>query len=232
MILIIKNINIEGPGTLGSFLMDQGFQLEMIELSDGGILPKDLSAFEAVICLGGPMNVYEQDIYPFLQEETLLIQDVLQKQIPFLGLCLGSQLLAKAGGAQVVKAQNEEMGFSSVDLNEQGINDPLFNGCPSTIPVFQWHADTFFLPESATLLASSKVCFHQAFRLGPVAYGLQFHIEITENSIKKWNQAYIKEEQLRIQQSEKMRCDYQKINESFHQVADQIYQNFIKMIKK
>ena len=126
MILIVKHIDIEGPGTLGDFLKAQGEKFSIIELGSGDQLPADLKAFKAVVVLGGPMNVDEEDRYPFLKPENIFIQKVLTAKIPYLGICLGSQLLAKAAGARVVKSPVKEIGWYKIKLTSEGEKDPLF----------------------------------------------------------------------------------------------------------
>ncbi|HPN56175.1 MAG TPA: type 1 glutamine amidotransferase, partial [Candidatus Omnitrophota bacterium] len=137
---------MEGPETLGTFLAQQGFSSKTIEVWRGDPLPEDLSGIQAVVCLGGPMNVYEEEQYPFLKREDSLIRKVLEEDVPFLGICLGSQLLAKANGARVSRAREEEIGFSQVRLTEEGMRDPLLKGVPPDMEVFQWHGDTFDIP--------------------------------------------------------------------------------------
>ncbi len=110
MILIIKHIDIEGPGTFGDFLTTKGEPFRIVELGAGEKLPSNLDGIHAVVVLGGPMNVYEEDKYPFLKDENSFIQDVLKKEIPYFGICLGSQLLAKAAGARVVRSPVKEIG--------------------------------------------------------------------------------------------------------------------------
>ena len=131
MILIIKHIDIEGPGTLGDFLDSQGEACCTLELGAGEPLPVDAKAYKAVVVLGGPMNVYEEDRYPFLKSENEFIQKVLRQEIPFLGICLGAQLLAKAAGAQVVRSPVKEIGWYRVEFTPEGRKDPLLEGfCP------------------------------------------------------------------------------------------------------
>ena len=108
MIFVIKHIDVEGPGTLGEFLKGIGFRLEVIELQNGDQLPADLSCMEAVVVLGGPMNVYEENKYSFLKEEDIFLKEVFKRDIPLLGICLGSQLMAKASGAAVKKLRSKK----------------------------------------------------------------------------------------------------------------------------
>src|SRR3989338_11249902 len=139
MILIIEHVAIEGPGTIWEFFKKEGFTLKEVNLFDSDEFPNDLSQVEAVICMGGPMNVYEEGKFPFLKNENLFIQRILKDKIPFLGICLGSQLLAKACGAQVAKAPKKEIGWFPVELTGEGKADPLFKGLSGSFEVFQWH---------------------------------------------------------------------------------------------
>jgi GMP synthase-like glutamine amidotransferase len=145
-----------------------------------------LDGVAGVVILGGPMNVYEEDNYPFLALEDAFIKMVLREKIPFLGICLGAQLLAKACGAKVTKSDYKEIGWFEVDLTPEGKQDGLFRGLPHTIPVFQWHEDTFAVPDGGILLGTSALCRNQAFRVGDSAYGLQFHTEVTPDMVKAW----------------------------------------------
>jgi len=186
MILVVKHIDIEGPGTLGDFLKSQGEPFQTIELGAGDPMPASPGAFKAVVVLGGPMNVDEEDRYPFLKPENDFIREVLKAEIPFLGICLGSQLLAKAAGAKVVKSPVKEIGWYQVQICEVGKRDRLFDGFCEEVPVYHWHGDMFQIPPNGQLLASARGCPHQALKVGKNAYGLQFHIEITDKSIKEW----------------------------------------------
>jgi GMP synthase (glutamine-hydrolysing) len=136
--------------------------------------------------LGGPMNVYEEDKYSFLKKEDDFISRLIVEEIPFLGICLGAQLLAKACQARVRKAEVAEIGWSQVDLTREGRRDPLFLGATRCLNVFQWHEDTFEVPEGGVLLVKGKSCVNQAFRVGHHAYGVQFHFEATPQMISDW----------------------------------------------
>jgi GMP synthase-like glutamine amidotransferase len=185
-ILIIKHVEQEGPGMLGTFLEAAGWPIETLELGRGEALPESLGHVAAVIMLGGPMNVYEESAYSFLKDEDRLIKQVLKEEIPFLGICLGAQLLAKACGARVMKAAQKEIGWYSVDLTTEGLRDRLFRGVVSPLTVFQWHGDTFDVPEGGRLLCRSDVVPNQAFKVGSCAYGLQFHVEASQEMVEAW----------------------------------------------
>jgi GMP synthase (glutamine-hydrolysing) len=138
--------------------------------------------------MGGPVGAYETDKYPFLTEECRLLGELAHRNCPVLGICLGSQLLAKALGADVFPGHGPEIGFGFVELTQAGKQDPLFATAGSSIPVFHWHGDTFDLPEGAVLLASNKEYAQQAFRFGSCAYGLQFHIEPDSSTWLDWQE--------------------------------------------
>lgn len=185
-IYVVKHTEDEGPGLLGAYFRGLGWKVRTIELHRGDGLPEDLESAWGVVMLGGPMNVYEEGPYPFLRLEDGFIKQVLGKGVPFLGICLGAQLLAKACRALVTKSPQKEIGWSEVRLTEEGAKDGLFQGLPEAFTVFQWHEDTFAIPESASLLATSESCRNQAFRVGDSAYGLQFHVEVTPEMIEDW----------------------------------------------
>ena len=183
---ILKHVEDEGPGLLGDFFQKLGWGLVIAELYRGQQPPENLDLAAAVIVLGGPMNVYEEETYPFLKREDDFIRQVLREEIPFLGICLGAQLLAKACGASVTKARHKEIGWFEVSLTAEGQWDPLFRGLGGSVPIFQWHGDTFGVPEGGTLLATGDLCRNQAFRVGSTAYGLQFHAEVTPRMVGEW----------------------------------------------
>jgi GMP synthase-like glutamine amidotransferase len=156
--------------------------------------------------MGGPMNVYEDKKYPFLREESNFLKQAIDDGVPVLGICLGAQMIARACGASVVKASQKEVGWSKVFLTDMGKEDMLFRGLSETLPVFQWHEDTFELPVGGQLLATSTTCPHQSFRYSN-AYGLQFHVEVTPQIISAWFGSSSEGEQM-IRQFEKIEVDF------------------------
>jgi GMP synthase-like glutamine amidotransferase len=190
--LIIKHVDIEGPGLIEYCLEQEKISHQILELKPGVPLPK-LDDFTHIVFLGGPMNVYEEDRYPFLRDEDLFIKEAIQRGKSILGICLGAQLIAKSLGAKVFKAPMKEIGWYDVSLTRVGSRDPLFSNLPKTFSVFQWHEDTFEIPKSAKLIATSSPVPRQAFRYGENAYGLQFHLEVTEEMIKEWMETYEEE---------------------------------------
>jgi GMP synthase-like glutamine amidotransferase len=231
MILIIKHIDIEGPGTLGDFLKDKGEEFRIVELGAGELLPEDPKAYKAVIVLGGPMNVDEEDRFPFLKLENDFIQKALKAGIPYLGICLGSQLLAKAAGARVVRSPVKEIGWYKIQLTTDGKKDPLFKDFQENDPIYHWHGDMFQIPSGGQLLARAEGCPHQALKVGENAYGLQFHVEVTDSSIKEWCDEYCETDLPgRQDHAQAMMKDYWKYKQAFDAQANQLYLNFLSII--
>lgn len=233
MILIIKHIDIEGPGTFGDFLISKGVAFRVLELGAGEKLPSNLKGIQAVVVLGGPMNVYEEDKYPFLKDENAFIQRVLQEEIPYFGICLGSQLLSKAAGGRVVQSPVKEIGWYTVKLTPDGQSDPFLKGFREDEEIYHWHGDMFEIPEGGALLASGSGCPHQAFRVGKNAYGIQFHVEVTDKSIKEWCDEYSANDL----PGRKEHCDamlegYAKNKETFNRQAYRMYENFLEIVKR
>lgn len=188
-VLILKHAEIERPGLIEDFLMQQEIPYQTIDLYLNTPLPTP-DGFSHLIILGGPMNVYEEERYPFLKSEDLFIKETIQRGKSILGICLGAQLIAKALGARVFKAPVREIGWYDVSLTKVGAQDPLFSNLPEIFPVFQWHEDTFEMPKGGKWIATSNPVSHQAFRYGENAYGLQFHLEVTEEMIREWMEVY------------------------------------------
>ena len=184
-ILSIQNISCETLGTFEDLLVSEGYVLNKV-LAPKEPIPQSAIEFSAVILLGGPMSVYEG--IPYLNKEQSLIRDALRRNIPILGVCLGSQLIAGALGGTVYKGAKKEIGWYDVKITDKGL-DNLFKGLEKKeLRVFQWHGDTFTLPQNAVVLAHSDL-YPQAFRIGS-AYGLQFHLEVTTDMIKVWTEEY------------------------------------------
>lgn len=191
-VLIVKHVDIEGPGSIQDFLRKEKISYQTLNLQLDTHFPK-LDDLTHIVLLGGPMNVYKEERYPFLKGEDLFIKEAIQRGKRILGICLGAQLISKALGARVFKAPVKEIGWYDVSLTEEGAEDSIFSHFPKTFSVFQWHEDTFEIPHAGKLIATSTNVHHQAFRYGENAYGLQFHLEVTEEMICDWVEAYEEE---------------------------------------
>jgi GMP synthase (glutamine-hydrolysing) len=183
--LVILHVESEGPGTLGEFLESYGFRLQTVKLHKEEKLPRSIQKFDAIVSMGGHMSVHDKNLYPFLKDEKEFLRKAVDKNIPILGICLGAQMIAHACGASVEKASESEVGWKNVFVTGEGRRDILLQGLSKTLQVFQWHEDTFEIPHGGTLLAIGKECPHQAFRYRN-AYGLQFHVEVTEDMLNEW----------------------------------------------
>jgi GMP synthase (glutamine-hydrolysing) len=141
----------------------------------------------ALVVLGGTMNVDELDAYPFLRRSRALMSDALEAGVPTLGVCLGSQMMARVLGAEVYRAEPRNAFFAPLESTEEGAEDPLVAPFADDLPVLQFHEDTFALPEEATLLATSSASGrNQAFRFGSSAYAIQFHFEVDRSIVRTW----------------------------------------------
>jgi len=189
MILVVKHISVEGPGTLLDHLKTNYGDVKVIDLELGDKFPA-IDDVSAVIYLGGPMNVYQMEEYPSLKKSEDFLIDVLKTKTPFLGICLGAQILAKVTGAKVKKCETRELGWYKVSLTPEGKKDPLCKALYSSFETFQWHEDSFDIPENATLLATSTDCTNQAFRFSDFAWGIQFHPEMNKEAIAAWCEYY------------------------------------------
>ena len=183
--LVIRHVSHEGLGIMKRPI-ERDSAVVYIDIFRGASVPQRIDGYDGLVVLGGPMGVYEDGRYPFIKPELKLIEDALKKRIPLLGICLGSQLLAKAAGSRVYKGNAKEIGWHDVTLTEDADNDWLFLGFPDRFRAFHWHGDTFEVPQGALMLASSALFPNQVIKVGPAAYGIQFHLEVTEQMIREW----------------------------------------------
>ena len=183
-VLVLQHIAPETPGLVARELEACSLDLRFVRPFEGEPVPRDLGDAAGLLIMGGPMGVYEVDRYPYLADEMRLIEQALAAKTPILGICLGSQLLARVLGSSVIKGKRKEIGWHKLTLTADAFLDPLFKGLESSFIGLHWHGDIFDLPKAATSLASSELTQHQAFRYGTSAYGLLFHMEATREIIE------------------------------------------------
>ena len=230
--LVLQHVAMEGPGTLAPYLEARGWTLETVALYAGARPPEDARGYQAVIVMGGPMGVYDEAAYPFLRAEQHFLRCAMAQDVPLLGICLGSQLLAKALGARVYRNAQKEIGWYTVDLTPAGAADPLFAGLPLSLPVFQWHSDAFDLPAGARPLASSPLCAHQAFRYGDRVYGLLFHLELTPAMIHTWIETF-QDELLSLRGTinpERIVAELPRRFAAYQQVGTRVFANLVEQL--
>jgi len=184
-VLVLQHIACEPPGVYEDVLRERGATLLRVELDEGEALP-GLERIDAIVAMGGPMSVNDEQEHPWLGEEKRLIREAVADGIPFFGACLGVQLFAASLGARVTTGGVPEVGVLPVYGTDAARDDPVFSGLAWPRPTLQWHSDTFELPDGATLLATSPAYPHQAFRVGERAYGVQFHLEVTDDMADEW----------------------------------------------
>ena len=172
-------------GVFGDVVRERGHGLEEWSLAWDKPLPRPLDAYGAVLVFGGAMHADQDDHHPWLREEDLFLQRLLDLHMPVLGICLGAQLLAKAAHAPVFPAEEAEVGWFAVELTEAGTEDPVLGRLPPTFDAFQWHYYAHDVPAGAVELARNRVCT-QAFRLGDSTWGVQFHPEVTLHQVQSW----------------------------------------------
>ena len=181
----LQHADFEDLGCIAPWLVARGHRVTHTRLFAGEKLPQ-ADAFDWLIVMGGPMNIYEYDRHPWLHAEKQLISEAITANQRVLGICLGSQLIADVLGGKVTRNAHTEIGWFPVQLSSEGQHSSLLKDFPRDFNVFHWHGDTFAIPPGAKHLASSEACINQAFSYGERVIGLQFHPEVTASNVRDW----------------------------------------------
>ena len=189
-VLVLQHIKIEDPGYIKDLMLNDGVNLTTIELDEGEKIPDDLNKFDAMFCMGGPMDTWMEDQYPWLIDEKKVIKEfVVNLKKPYLGFCLGCQLLGEAIGGKVIKSKPSEIGMMDVNFSDEKKRDMLFSSFPNKIKSLQWHSyevSGLETNEDVKVLASSPITKYQIFKYQKHAYGIQFHIEVKDTTVNEW----------------------------------------------
>lgn len=188
-VAIVENTRITHHGQVGVALHERAALVDLYKPWAGQALPKTTDA-DALIVFGGEQAATDDHTHPYLPALAELMAAYTALDRPVLGICLGSQLLARAYGGDNHLGIAPEFGWVDVSLTEAGRTDPVLSQVPATFPIFQWHSDTFTLPPDAIHLAHSPVAHHQAFRIGRATYGTQFHFEASRSVVRDWSQTF------------------------------------------
>ncbi|MGH2857865.1 MAG: type 1 glutamine amidotransferase [Solirubrobacteraceae bacterium] len=187
-VLALIHHEVAGTGVFAGEIERLGHELDTW-IPSAQPIPRPLCDYGALIAFGGGMQADQEDLHPWLAAALDALREALRRDLPALGVCLGGQMLARAAGGDVGPAPRAECGWREVELTDDAAGDPLLGGLPRRLQVFQWHSYSFGLPSGATPLASSEVCL-QAFRVGERAWGLQWHPEVTAESVLLWGREY------------------------------------------
>ena len=238
-IIVLQHINIEDPGYIKDLMIDDGVKITTIELDEGEKIPNNLSSFDAMFCMGGPMDTWMEKDYPWLIDEKKSIKEfVVNFKKPYLGFCLGCQLLGEVTGGKVVRSNVPEIGMMNINFSDNKKNDLLFSSFPNNITSLQWHSyevKDLEKNNDITLIASSPETKYQIFRYQNHAYGIQFHIEVKKTTVGEWGcvpeYKSALEKQLGVGALEKFDKDSQIHMPSMNEYSRILYENFKKLVK-
>ena len=237
-VIVLQHIKIEDPGYIKDLMLNDGVNLTTIELDEGEKIPNDLSKFDAMFCMGGPMDTWMEKDYSWLIEEKKKIKEfVVELKKPYLGFCLGCQLLGEVVGGNVVKSKYPEIGMLNVNFSQNKKSDLLFSEFPEKITSLQWHSyevQNLENNKNITLLASSPETKYQIFKYQEHAYGIQFHIEIKDTTVGEWGcvpeYKSALEKQLGDGALEKFDEEAKFHMSNMNKYSNILYQNFKKLV--
>ncbi len=186
-VLVVQNFDDTGLGQVGAALREAGAEIDLRQPYRGDKLPADAAGHDALVVLGGGQNALADDEYPYFPALLQVLRDFDRRDRAVLGICLGAQLVARAFGGENRIGGATEFGWCGVSLTQEGRTDAVLGAAPETFPIFQWHDDTFILPDGAVRLATNSAAANQAFRIGRAVYGFQFHFEADSPMVREWS---------------------------------------------
>ena len=221
-----QHIAGEDPGSIAAWARAGGHTLTATRFYRDDPLPR-FEDLDWLLIMGGPMNIYEEETYPWLSREKRFIEEAIGKGKTVIGVCLGSQLIADVLGAKVFRNREKEIGWFPINLTPEAEKSRIFGFLPSPFNVFHWHGDTFDLPRGATRIAYSEGCRNQAFVYGEKTIGLQFHLEFTREIVQELIGSCAGElvEGKYIQRANEMlspALDFKRNNEALNTILDNI----------
>ena len=238
-IIILQHIKVEDPGYIKDLMISEGINLTTIELDEGEKIPSNLDKFDAMFCMGGPMDTWMEKKYPWLIKEKKAISEyVINLKKPYLGFCLGCQLLGEVIGAKVVKSKKPEIGMLNINFSQNKKNDLLFSKFPEKITSLQWHSYEVQGLENnkdVTLIASSTNTKYQIFKYKNYAYGIQFHIEVKDTTVGEWGCVPEYKNALEKELGEDALSKFEKESQihmpTMNQYSEILYKNFKKLMQ-
>ena len=189
-VLVVENDKVTLLGQIGVALQEAGAELDICRPHAGDAIPADETGHDAIVVMGGPQNARDDEKHGYLPALAALMRRFGDAHKSVLGVCLGSQLLARAYGAENRIGAAPEFGWCTVALTGEGAADPVLSAAAGAFPIFQWHSDTFTLPEGAVRLATNGAAENQAFRIGRATYATQFHFEASRAVVDGWVETF------------------------------------------
>ncbi|MCK5126577.1 MAG: type 1 glutamine amidotransferase [candidate division Zixibacteria bacterium] len=227
-LLIIKNITHEGPGILEKIIAKRKINTKIVDLSSGDGIP-EIAGYRAIVVLGGPQSAIDNSSH--MNELLSFVRATIYKGIPYLGICLGMQVLAKSAGAEVFSANSKEVGWRSesgesykVHLTGDGLNDRLFHSIFFPARIFHLHSETISCVKGISLLAEGSECVSQIIRVGKTAYGIQGHFELTKEMMLDWHE---KDSDLNHISREELIVDFEKVKVEYLALGEKLFENFL-----
>jgi len=189
-VLVVQNYDNTGLGLVGAALGEAGAEIDVRRPYEGEALPSDAAGHDALVVLGGGQNALADEEYPYFPDLLDLTRDFAARDRAVLGICLGSQLIARAFGSENCIGGSQEFGWRDVSLTPEAQTDAVLADLPDTFPIFEWHDDHFSLPAGAVRLAGNDVAENQAYRIGRAVYGFQFHFEADTGMVSEWSETF------------------------------------------
>jgi GMP synthase-like glutamine amidotransferase len=229
--LVVQHAEPESAFTIADALEAAGVSVDTRRVFEGDALPETATGLDGLVVMGGSMAAYSDEGFPSRKDELILITDAINSGKPTLGVCLGAQLVAVAAGGSAYRGNSgAEIGWFAVTATEEFPEDPLFAGVPRELTVLQWHGDTFDMPPGAGLLMSSSTYTNQAFRIGDVVWGMQFHLEVDVPALEGFLDAFASELRDVPNEPDQMRRDAPSAVHALAPWRDLVFGRFARLV--